>query len=417
MSSNLIIVESPAKAKTIKKYLGKDYEVLASYGHVRDLVPKEGAVNTESEFEMKYQPIERNEKHVKAIVKALKKAERLLLATDPDREGEAISWHLVELLREKGLLEDKEIKRVVFHEITKSAVTDAVSNPRELSFDLVNAQQARRALDYLVGFNLSPLLWKKISRGLSAGRVQSPALRMIVEREKEIDAFIPEEYWNVTTDLEKDKTEFNARLYTLEGERFKQFTITDSKRADEVKALLDKAGNGKLTVSNVEKKQRKRNPVAPFTTSTLQQEGVRKLGFSAQRTMRTAQQLYEGIDVGEGAEGLITYMRTDSVSLSNDAIADIRSHVEKTYGKDYIPEKPHFYKNKSKNAQEAHEAVRVTSTKNTPESIKSQLTPDQMKLYSLIWKRTMKTKTIKRKIKTPKKKSVCQNLTKVTCLI
>jgi len=389
MSKNLIIVESPAKGKTIKKYLGKDYEVLASYGHVRDLVPKEGAVNTESAFEMKYQQIERNEKHVTAIIKALKKADSLLLATDPDREGEAISWHLVELLEEKGLLKDKEVKRVVFHEITKSAVQDAVANPRELSFDLVNAQQARRALDYLVGFNLSPLLWKKISRGLSAGRVQSPALRMIVEREDEIEAFIPEEYWTVTTDLEKDKTEFSARLYTLEGEKFKQFTITDGDRAAEVKTLLDKAANGKLTVSMVEKKQRKRNPVAPFTTSTLQQEGVRKLGFSTKRTMSTAQQLYEGIDTGEGAEGLITYMRTDSVSLSQDAIADIRAHVEKAYGKDYLPDSPHFYKNKSKNAQEAHEAIRITNASKTPESIKSALKPDQYKLYSLIWKRTM----------------------------
>jgi len=389
MSKNLIIVESPAKGKTIKKYLGKDYEVLASYGHVRDLIPKEGAVNTESAFEMKYQQIERNEKHVNAIIKALKKADMLLLATDPDREGEAISWHLVELLEEKGLLKDKEVKRVVFHEITKTAVQDAVANPRELSFDLVNAQQARRALDYLVGFNLSPLLWKKISRGLSAGRVQSPALRMIVEREEEIERFIPEEYWSVTTDLTKDKTEFAARLYTLEGEKFKQFTITDGERAAEVKTLLTKAGNGKLTVSMVEKKQRKRNPVAPFTTSTLQQEGVRKLGFSAQRTMRTAQKLYEGIDTGDGAEGLITYMRTDSVSLSQDAIADIRSHVEKQYGTDYLPDTPHVYKNKSKNAQEAHEAVRITNASKTPESVKSALKPDEYKLYSLIWKRTM----------------------------
>lgn len=389
MSKNLIIVESPAKGKTIKKYLGKDYEVLASYGHVRDLVPKEGAVDTESEFQMKYQSIERNEKHVNAIIKALKKADMLLLATDPDREGEAISWHLVELLEEKGLLKDKEVKRVVFHEITKTAVKDAVANPRKLSFDLVNAQQARRALDYLVGFNLSPLLWKKISRGLSAGRVQSPALRMIVEREEEIDRFIPEEYWSVTTGLVKDKTEFAARLYTLEGEKFKQFTITDGERAAEVKALLEKAANGKLTVSMVEKKQRKRNPVAPFTTSTLQQEGVRKLGFSAQRTMRTAQKLYEGIDTGGGAEGLITYMRTDSVSLSQDAIADIRAQVEKQYGKDYLPEAPHVYKNKSKNAQEAHEAVRITNASKTPESIKSALKPDEYKLYSLIWKRTM----------------------------
>ncbi len=389
MSKNLIIVESPAKGKTIKKYLGKDYEVLASYGHVRDLVPKEGAVNTSGDFEMKYQIIERNEKHVAAIIKALKKADQLLLATDPDREGEAISWHLVELLREKGLLEGKTVKRVVFHEITKSAVQDAVANPRELSYDLVNAQQARRALDYLVGFNLSPLLWKKISRGLSAGRVQSPALRLIAEREKEIDDFIPEEYWTCTTDLIKNEQEFTARLFTLEGEKFRQFTITDGERAAKVKALLEQAANGKLSVDNIEKKQRKRNPVAPFTTSTLQQEAVRKLGFSAQRTMRAAQQLYEGIDTGDGAAGLITYMRTDSVTLSQDAIADIRQHIDKKYGKDYLPETPHFYKNKSKNAQEAHECVRITSADKTPEKIKSFLKDDQYKLYALIWKRTL----------------------------
>jgi DNA topoisomerase-1 len=389
MSKNLIIVESPAKGKTIKKYLGKDYEVLASYGHVRDLVPKEGAVDPDSDFAMKYQVIERNEKHVTAIIKALKKADALLLATDPDREGEAISWHLVELLREQGHLEGKDVKRVVFHEITKSAVREAVANPRDLSFDLVNAQQARRALDYLVGFNLSPLLWKKISRGLSAGRVQSPALRLIVEREEEIERFIPEEYWTCTTDLEKDKQAFTARLFNLEGEKFRQFTITNGDRAAEVKSLLMKASSGVLTVDNVEKKQRKRNPVAPFTTSTLQQEAVRKLGFSAQRTMRTAQQLYEGIDTGEGAAGLITYMRTDSVTLSQDAIADIRQHIDQSYGKDYLPESPHYYKNKSKNAQEAHECVRVTVADKTPDSIKSFLKDDQFKLYSLIWKRTI----------------------------
>ncbi len=389
MSKNLIIVESPAKGKTIKKYLGKDYEVLASYGHVRDLVPKEGAVDPDSDFAMKYQVIERNEKHVTAIIKALKKADTLLLATDPDREGEAISWHLVELLREKGHLDGKDVKRVVFHEITKTAVKDAVANPRDLSFDLVNAQQARRALDYLVGFNLSPLLWKKISRGLSAGRVQSPALRLIVEREEEIERFIPEEYWSCTTDLQKDKQDFTARLFTLEGEKFRQFTITDGDRAAQVKALLMKASGGVLSVDNIEKKQRKRNPVAPFTTSTLQQEAVRKLGFSAQRTMRTAQQLYEGIDTGEGAAGLITYMRTDSVTLSQDAIADIRQHIDKSYGKDYLPESPHYYKNKSKNAQEAHECVRVTVADKSPEKIKSYLKEDQYKLYSLIWKRTI----------------------------
>ncbi len=313
MSKNLVIVESPAKAKTIKKYLGKGFEVLASYGHVRDLVPKEGAVKPDEDFAMNYQVIERNAKHVDAIVKALKKADTLYLATDPDREGEAISWHLLELLKERGILKDKGTYRVVFHEITKRAINEAVEHPRELSIDMVNAQQARRALDYLVGFNLSPLLWKKIRRGLSAGRVQSPALRMIVEREEEIEKFKPREYWTIEADLEKDKQAFTARLTHLNSKKLSQFSINKEKPAHEAEKELLKAANGKLTVSTIEKKQRKRNPAAPFTTSTLQQEASRKLGFTTKRTMSVAQQLYEGIDIGEGAVGLITYMRTDSV--------------------------------------------------------------------------------------------------------
>jgi DNA topoisomerase I len=390
MSQNLVIVESPAKAKTIKKYLGKGFEVLASYGHVRDLVPKEGAVDTENEFTMKYALIERNEKHVDAIAKALKKAGALYLATDPDREGEAISWHLYEILKERGALKDKDVHRVVFHEITQRAVNDAVAHPRPLSTELVNAQQARRALDYLVGFNLSPLLWKKIRRGLSAGRVQSPALRLICEREDEIEKFKTEEYWSIAANVEKDAQGFNARLYQYVGQKAEQFTFRDEQSTRAAEAALLKSANGKLTVASVEKKQRKRNPAAPFTTSTLQQEASRKLGFGAQRTMRTAQQLYEGIDLtGEGAVGLISYMRTDSVNLANEAVAEIREVIAKRYGQDHLPEEPRVYKTKSKNAQEAHEAIRPTSAARAPEDIHGKLTEEQRKLYELIWKRTI----------------------------
>ena len=389
MSKNLIIVESPAKCNTIKKYLGKDYEVLASYGHIRDLVPKEGAVDTENDFAMKYQPIERNEKHFSAIAKALKKADTLMLATDPDREGEAISWHVAELLSEKGLLKNKDIQRVVFHEITKRALEDAVSHPRQLSMDLVNAQQARRALDYLVGFNLSPLLWKKIRRGLSAGRVQSPALRLIVEREEEIEKFIPREYWSVAAQVEKDTQPFSARLTELAGEKVKQFTINNAELANNARDRLLTAANGRLKAVKVEKKQRKRNPSPPFTTSTLQQEAVRKLGFSASRAMRIAQQLYEGIDVGDGSVGLITYMRTDSVTLSQEAVGEIRELIHSRYGAENLPESPNIYKNKSKNAQEAHEAIRPSSAMRIPSELKQFLDADQYKLYNLIWKRAV----------------------------
>ncbi|HFE47748.1 MAG TPA: DNA topoisomerase I, partial [Chromatiaceae bacterium] len=275
---NLVIVESPAKSKTIEKYLGKDFQVLASYGHVRDLVPKEGAVDPDNDFAMKYQVIERNDKHVKEIAKRMAKADALYLATDPDREGEAISWHLYELLKARNKLKDKPVYRVVFHEITKKAIQDAIAHPRELSTDLVNAQQARRALDYLVGFNLSPLLWKKVRRGLSAGRVQSPALRMIVERELEIEAFKPREYWTIEADLDKDGKPFDAKLVQYKGEKLSQFSITEGDSAHEAEKTLLAAANGQLIVDSVQKKQRKRNPAAPFTTSTLQQEASRKLG-------------------------------------------------------------------------------------------------------------------------------------------
>ena len=389
MGKKLVIVESPAKAKTIQKYLGKDVEVLASYGHVRDLLPKEGAVDTANDFAMKYQIIDRNSKHLDAIAKAMKKADVLYLATDPDREGEAISWHLLELLKKRGVLKDKETHRVVFHEITKQAVNDAVAHPRGLSMDMVNAQQARRALDYLVGFTLSPLLWKKVRRGLSAGRVQSPALRMIVERELEIEAFIPQEYWSIEADAVFEKQNFDGKLTYYKDKKLSQFTVNNGEQSAEVVATLNKAANGKLLVTKVDKKQRKRNPAAPFTTSTLQQEASRKLGFGAQRTMSVAQQLYEGTDTGDGAVGLITYMRTDSVTLAGEAVEEIRTFIAEKYGAKAVPAKPQEYKNKSKNAQEAHEAVRPTSVLRTPESLNKYLSSDQLKLYTLIWQRTV----------------------------
>ncbi len=389
MAKSLVIVESPAKAKTIKKYLGKGFEVLASYGHVRDLLPKEGAVDPANDFAMKYQLIEKNEKHVDAIVKALKKADNLYLATDPDREGEAISWHLYEILQERGLLDDKTVGRVSFNEVTKKAIKEAVEHPEELSKDLINAQLARRALDYLVGFNLSPLLWKKIRRGLSAGRVQSPALRLIVERELEIEKFNPKEYWTVQADVETEGTPFTSKLFTYEGKKLTQFAINNEKKAKAAEKAIDDAAQGELKIAKVDKKKRKRNPTAPFTTSTMQQEAARKLGFTARKTMSVAQQLYEGIELEGETVGLITYMRTDSVNLSEDALNEIREFIAERYGKNNVPAEPRTYKTKSKNAQEAHEAVRPTSVLHEPAKIKKSLTKDQFRLYGLIWKRTV----------------------------
>lgn len=400
MTHNLVIVESPAKAKTIKKYLGKEFEIVASYGHVRDLLPKEGAVDTADDFKMRYELIKKNEKHVDVIVSAMKKADTLYLATDPDREGEAISWHIYEILKGKKALAKKAVHRIVFNEITKTAVQAAVQHPREISMDLVNAQQARRALDYLVGFNLSPLLWKKIRYGLSAGRVQSPALRMIVEREEEIEKFVTQEYWDVAGAVQASKKDFNAKLTVFDGEKQEQFSITNQERADEVKARIIKDAKGKLLVASVETKQRKRNPAAPFITSTLQQEAARKLGFAVQRTMRIAQQLYEGIEISTGTTGLITYMRTDSVNLAQEAVTELRELIGQRYGKENVPEEPRLYRTKSKNAQEAHEAIRPTSAMIAPDAIKSFLSPEQFKLYDLIWKRTVASQMISATIDT-----------------
>ncbi|OGV74549.1 MAG: DNA topoisomerase I, partial [Methylophilales bacterium RIFCSPHIGHO2_02_FULL_57_10] len=387
--TKLLIVESPSKAKTLNKYLGKDFQVLASYGHVRDLIPKNGAVDTEHGYAMKYEIIERNAKHVDTIAKAVKQADEILLATDPDREGEAIAWHIAEILKSKKLLKDKPIRRVVFHEITQTAVQHAVDNPRDIAMPLVNAQQARRALDYLVGFNLSPLLWKKIRRGLSAGRVQSPALRLIVERELEIEAFTSREYWTIHLNARRQRQAVDAKLVQYLGKKLEQFDIVSEAQQQEVVGKLLAASAGKALVTRVEKKQKQRSPAAPFTTSTLQQEAVRKLGFTTSRAMRIAQQLYEGVDSGSGVVGLITYMRTDSFSLATEAVMQIRGYIKGNFEPEYLPKSPIMYKTKSKSAQEAHEAIRPTDIARTPDSLRTHLTPEQFKLYDMIWKRAL----------------------------
>jgi DNA topoisomerase I len=417
MPKNLVIVESPAKASTIKKYLGSDFEVLASYGHVRDLLPKKGAVDPANDFDMHYVPIEKNRKHVEAIAKAMRGAETLYLATDLDREGEAISWHLRELLQERGLLKGRAVHRIVFNEITKGAIAEAVAHPRELAMPLVNAQQARRALDYLVGFNLSPLLWRKIRQGLSAGRVQSPALRLICEREREIEAFKAREYWNFAARLSTDGSEFPARLTLYAGARVQQFSVTTEAEATLWRSELLTAARaagvtlpascGTLTVESIERKQRRRQPAPPFITSTLQQEAVRKLGFTASRAMRIAQQLYEGVEIGAESVGLITYMRTDSQSLSQEALQEIRGFVRERYGADQVPAEARVYKTRSKNAQEAHEAVRPTSVRRTPADVRRYLSADQAKLYELIWKRTVACQMVPALIDTVSVELIC----------
>ena len=390
MPKHLLIVESPAKAKTINKYLGKDFTVLASYGHVRDLVPKEGAVEPEHRFRMHYEDIEKNEKHIEAIARAAKSADDVYLATDPDREGEAISWHIAEILKHRKLLDEKPVHRVVFTEITPRAIREAMERPRQILMPLVDAQQARRALDFLVGFNLSPVLWRKVQRGLSAGRVQSPALRMIVEREEEIEAFVAREYWTIEAECAHPAQAFTAKLTKLDGRKFEQFTVTDGDTAEAARRRIVAAANGVLQVTDVASKERKRRPAPPFTTSTLQQEAARKLGFTTKRTMQVAQKLYEGVALGdEGTVGLISYMRTDSVSLSMDALGELRDVIARDFGTKALPDKPNFYQTKSKNAQEAHEAVRPTSALRTPAKVARFLSDDERRLYELIWKRTV----------------------------
>lgn len=387
MSQHLVIVESPAKARTIEKFLGGDYKVVASYGHVRALPSKQGSVDIENNFEPKYAVLADSKKHIQAIKKDLEKADNLLLATDPDREGEAIAWHLLASL---GLDKKKvriPVARVVFHEITREAIIHAVQNPRDISIDLVDAQQARSILDYLVGFNLSPFLWKKIRYGLSAGRVQSVALRLVCEREKEIKDFVVQEYWTIGAQLANSAGQgFSANLVEAGSGKLGKFDIPDKEAAERVLHALK---GRDYEVEKITRSERKRVPAPPFTTSTLQQEAARKLGFSAKKTMSVAQKLYEGIDVGEGPLGLITYMRTDSVVLSQQALKEARELIVAVYGKEYALAKPRYFKNKAKNAQEAHEAIRPTYIAKTPEGIKQFLTADQFRLYELIWKRTV----------------------------
>ncbi|TCT39109.1 DNA topoisomerase I [Martelella mediterranea] len=382
---DVVVVESPAKAKTINKYLGKDYKVLASFGHVRDLPPKDGSVLPDEDFAMTWKVDTASAKRVKDIADAVKSADGLILATDPDREGEAISWHVLDLLQKKKVLKDKPVKRVVFNAITKKAVLDAMANPRDIDESLVNAYLARRALDYLVGFNLSPVLWRKLPGARSAGRVQSVALRLVCERENEIERFIPEEYWNIVADLKTPRgDQFEARLVQADGKRVQKNSIKDGEHANRIKTLLEAAS---YSVASVEAKPVKRNPGPPFTTSTLQQAASSRLGFSASRTMQVAQRLYEGVDTGGETAGLITYMRTDGVSMAPEAITAARSAIGDQFGERYLPEKPRAYSTKAKNAQEAHEAIRPTDFTRTPQSMKKYLDADQFRLYDLVWKR------------------------------
>ena len=395
---NVVIVESPAKAKTINKYLGKDYNVVASFGHVRDLPSKDGSVNPDTDFAMAWEVDAASKKRLKDIADKVKGSKTLYLATDPDREGEAISWHVMEVLKSKGALKDVDVKRVVFNEITKAAVEKGMAHPRELDQELVDAYLARRALDYLVGFNLSPVLWRKLPGARSAGRVQSVALRLICDRELEIDAFTPEEYWDVDVDfLSPRKDAFTARLVELSGEKLQKFSLPDESKASAAKRLLEGA---RFTVTSIEAKPTKRHPYAPFTTSTLQQEASRKLGFNASRTMRTAQKLYEGVDLHGETVGLITYMRTDGVQIAGEAIAAARDAIARTFGDAYVPSSPRVYKTKAKNAQEAHEAIRPTSMARHPKDVAHVLKEDERRLYELIWKRTiasqMESATIER---------------------
>ncbi len=387
MAQSLVIVESPAKAKTIEKFLGKGYKVLASYGHVRALPSKQGSVDIDDNFKPKYHILPDSTKHISLLKKEVAKSDELILATDLDREGEAIAWHLLEALGIDENADKPVVKRVTFHEITQNAITEAMAHPRHIDRDFVDAQQARAVLDYLVGFNLSPFLWKKIRYGLSAGRVQSVALRLICEREDEIDAFNPREYWTIEALLANlAKNQLSAKLHSRDGKTLTKFAISTEEQAKEILGELEKV---EFQVAALKKKERKRNPAPPFTTSTLQQEASRKLGFSARKTMTVAQKLYEGIKVDDGTHGLITYMRTDSVALSEVATSEAREVICNLYDESYALKKPRVFKNKSKNAQEAHEAVRPTSIARTPAQLKQFLTSDQFRLYELVWKRTV----------------------------
>ncbi|BBL53372.1 DNA topoisomerase 1 [Bartonella quintana] len=384
---NIVIVESPAKAKTINKYLGSQYKVLASFGHVRDLPAKDGSVLPDQDFSMKWDVDSAASKRLNEIAKAVKEADSLILATDPDREGEAISWHILDILRQKKVLKDKPVKRVVFNAITKKSVLDAMNNPRDIDTSLVDAYLARRALDYLVGFTLSPVLWRKLPGARSAGRVQSVALRIICDRESEIEHFIKEDYWSITTDLKTIRNEgFQARLTMFNHKKIGKLDIQSQEQADQIRLMLESA---KYHTLSVEAKPTKRNPFPPFTTSTLQQAASSKLGFSASRTMQIAQKLYEGVEINGEMAGLITYMRTDGVQIAPEAIDSARKVIHESFGSDYVPEKPRFYSTKAKNTQEAHEAIRPTDFQRIPNQVRNFLDSDQVKLYELIWKRAI----------------------------
>jgi DNA topoisomerase-1 len=389
---DVVVVESPAKAKTINKYLGSRYKVLASFGHVRDLPAKDGSVRPDEDFAMSWEVDSPSSKRLADIAKAVKEADSLILATDPDREGEAISWHVLEVLRQKKAIKDKPVKRVVFNAITKQAVTEAMANPRDIDVPLVDAYLARRALDYLVGFTLSPVLWRKLPGARSAGRVQSVALRLVCDREAEIERFVREEYWQIAALLDTErKDRFEARLTAYQGKKLAKLDIGSKEQADEIKAMLEGAS---FKVASVEAKPTKRNPAPPFTTSTLQQAASSRLGFSASRTMQVAQRLYEGVDIGGETTGLITYMRTDGVQMAPEAIAAAREQIGKGFGERYLPEKPRFYSSKAKNAQEAHEAVRPTDFWRTPDQVRKYLDADQARLYEMIWKRAIASQMV-----------------------
>jgi DNA topoisomerase-1 len=382
---NLVVVESPAKAKTINKYLGPSYKVMASFGHVRDLPTKDGSVRPDEDFAMSWEVDSASSKRLNEIADAAKKADTLYLATDPDREGEAISWHVLDILKKKKAIGDKPVKRVVFNAITKKAVLDAMAEPRDIDEPLVDAYLARRALDYLVGFNLSPVLWRKLPGARSAGRVQSVALRLVCDRETEIERFVSEEYWNITALLRTPRNDtFEARLVNADGKRLQRNSVGTGVQATDLKSMLEGAT---YRVESVEAKPVKRNPAPPFTTSTLQQAASSRLGFSASRTMQVAQKLYEGFDIGGEVTGLITYMHTDGVQMAPEAIDAARRAIAGQFGNDYLPEKPRFYSTKAKNAQEAHEAIRPTDFNRTPESVRHHLDADQFRLYDLVWKR------------------------------
>ncbi|HXO00713.1 MAG TPA: type I DNA topoisomerase, partial [Stellaceae bacterium] len=385
---NVVIVESPAKAKTINKYLGRDYKVLASYGHVRDLPSKDGSVLPDSDFAMSWEIDGKSEKHVKAMTEAVRGADRLYLATDPDREGEAISWHVNEVLKSRRALKGVDVKRVVFNEVTRNAVLDAFAKPRDIDIELVDAYLARRALDYLVGFTLSPVLWRKLPGSRSAGRVQSVALRLICEREAEIEAFKAREYWTVEVEFTTEAGDkFTARLTRLDGKKLDRYDLdSEAKARAAADAILAAPG---FSVTSIERRQTRRNPFPPFTTSTLQQEASRKLGFGASRTMRIAQRLYEGVDLDGETVGLITYMRTDGVAIAGEAIAAARDLITKDFGDRYLPNNPRVYRSPAKNAQEAHEAIRPTDMARKPGDVARHLDSDHRRLYELVWKRTV----------------------------